>query len=605
MNVIRDESIDMFITETWLKPQGDEAACVDVTPGGYSMRSFPRQARRGGGIAFITRNSLFEHATVTTEFPFDHNSFELVQLTLDGHHRVNFFCLYRPPPSKVNKLTDGMFFEEFSELLEHANVMGGKTLFLGDFNISLDRPAHPNTVKAVNLLDMFSLSQAVNFPTHRDGHTIDWCVFREEELILRSVSRGPSLTSDHMPVMCYLDIAKPASTPVFQTVRNLRAIDKSQFRADVAAVFHNQPPATVEQLEAHLRAVLDVHAPAIRRLQTQRRSSPWYSAIAEELRSLKQKRRQAEETWLDSGLTVHKQIMNSFKHQITVLMFADDTELYGLVACNDFQILVDSLQHCAADVKLWTIQNKLQLNDDKTECLLFDSSESVAAPLSLNIGSSNITFSKSARNLGVIFDKDLSMHEQVKKICQLAYFEIRKISSVRHYLTTDATKTLVSSLVISRLDYCNSLLAGVTLDLLNKIQKVQNCAARLICRLSKRDHITPIHRNLHYLPISTRIDYKVACICFSFFDGTSPKYFSQAGSCMFEKYKPKRELRSLYDNRILVSPKVQEKRKKKYGQRAISYAGPKVWNSLPYDVRHAPNPDTFKRRLKTHPFATS
>ncbi|KAL8605292.1 hypothetical protein ACOMHN_031231 [Nucella lapillus] len=77
-----------------------------------------------------------------------------------------------------------------------------------------------------------------------------------------------------MPVMCYLDIAKPASTPVFQTVRNLRAIDKSQFCADVAAVFHNQPPATVEQLEAHLRAVLDVHAPAIRRLQTQRRSSP-------------------------------------------------------------------------------------------------------------------------------------------------------------------------------------------------------------------------------------------------------------------------------------------------------------------------------------------
>ncbi|KAL8604097.1 hypothetical protein ACOMHN_047309 [Nucella lapillus] len=190
-NVIRDESIDiMFITETWLKPQGDEAACVDVTPGEYSMRSFPRQARRGGGIAFITRNSLFEHATVTTEFPFDHNSFELVQLTLDGHHRVNFFCLYRPPPSKVNKLTDGMFFEEFCELLEHANVMGGKTVFLGDFNISWDRPAHPNTVKAVDLLDMFSLSQAVNFPTHRDGHTIDWCVFREEELILRSVSRG-------------------------------------------------------------------------------------------------------------------------------------------------------------------------------------------------------------------------------------------------------------------------------------------------------------------------------------------------------------------------------------------------------------------------------
>ncbi|KAL8566591.1 hypothetical protein ACOMHN_054813 [Nucella lapillus] len=297
----------MFITETWLKPQ----ACGRFLAKQEEVVGLPSSPE-----------SLFEHATVTTEFPFDHNSFELVQLTLDGHHHVNLFCLYRPPPSKVNKLTDGMFFEEFSELLEHANIMGGKTVFLGDFNISWDRPAHPNIIKAVDLLDMFSLSQAVKFPTHRDGHTIDWCVFREEELILRSVSRGPSLTSDHMPVMCYLDIAKPASTPVFQTIRNLRAIDKSQFRADVAAVFHNQPPTMVEQLEAHLRAVLDVHAPAIRRLQTQRRSSPWYSAIAEELRSLKQKRRQAEETWLDSGLTVHKQIMNSFKHQITVLISA-------------------------------------------------------------------------------------------------------------------------------------------------------------------------------------------------------------------------------------------------------------------------------------------
>ncbi|KAL8599520.1 hypothetical protein ACOMHN_065959 [Nucella lapillus] len=132
-----------------------------------------------------------------------------------------------------------------------------------------------------------------------------------------------------MPVMCYLDIAKPASTPVFQTVRKLRAIDKSQFRADVAAVFHNQLPAMVKQLEAHLRAVLDVHAPAIRRLQTQRRSSPWYSVIAEELRLLKQKRRQAEETWLDSGLTVHKQIMNSFKHQITVLVRDAKTTHYS------------------------------------------------------------------------------------------------------------------------------------------------------------------------------------------------------------------------------------------------------------------------------------
>ena len=90
-------------------------------------------------------------------------------------------------------------------------------------------------------------------------------------------------------------------------------------------------------------------------------------------------------------------------------------------------------------------------------------------------------FSDSARNLGVMFDSSLSMKEQVSKVCQSAYFEIRK------YFTTEATKTLVTSRVLSRLDYCNSLLAGIPQNLLDKIQKIMNGAARLVFRASKRD----------------------------------------------------------------------------------------------------------------------
>ena len=89
-------------------------------------------------------------------------------------------------------------------------------------------------------------------------------------------------------------------------------------------------------------------------------------------------------------------------------------------------------------------------------------------------------FSNAARNLGVIFDSQLALKEQVNKLCQFAYLEIRRIGSTQHYLSFEATKTLVSSLVLSRLDYCNALLAGSPQVLLDKIQRVINCSIRLI-----------------------------------------------------------------------------------------------------------------------------
>ena len=175
--------------------------------------------------------------------------------------------------------------------------------------------------------------------------------------------------------------------------------------------------------------------------------------------------------------------------------------MYVVYWCKN-QKLFDHVQSCIADVKEWTLYNKLQLNEDKTEALLLDCSGSPSSlPSSLTVGQCSINFSTSAKNLGVIFDDSLSMSEQVTKVCQSAFFEIRKISTIRKYLTNEATKTLVTSLVISRLDYCNVLLAGVPQNLLDKIQRVLNCAARLIFKATKRDHVSPLLSELHWLPI--------------------------------------------------------------------------------------------------------
>ena len=87
--------------------------------------------------------------------------------------------------------------------------------------------------------------------------------------------------------------------------------------------------------------------------------------------------------------------------------------------------------------------------------------------------------------------------EHISNTCKAAYIQIRHISSTRHLLTTQATQILVCSLVLSRLDYCNSLLSGCPQYLLDKLQKVQNAAARLACKAKKSDHIHPILETLH------------------------------------------------------------------------------------------------------------
>ena len=113
-------------------------------------------------------------------------------------------------------------------------------------------------------------------------------------------------------------------------------------------------------------------------------------------------------------------------------------------------------------------------------------------PTSITLGSHNIPFSDSARNLGFILDSKLSMKKHIIKICQTAYFELKRISSIRRFLTEDATKTLVTSYILSRLDYCNCLLMGTPNSVIQPLQKIQNFAARLVLLAPRHHHSTPL-----------------------------------------------------------------------------------------------------------------
>ncbi|KAK7103227.1 hypothetical protein V1264_018173 [Littorina saxatilis] len=304
-------------------------------------------------------------------------------------------------------------------------------------------------------------------------------------------------------------------------------------------------------------------------------------------------------------------------HSVSHSEFADNTQLYNsshpsqiqtLLSTSEHcisdvkqwmtQTLLSASEHCISDVKQWMTQNKLQLNDSKTEALLVGGRGASDQAPKLTIGHSEITFSKSVRNLGVMFDDELSMRVHVNKVCQLAYYELRKISTIRHYLSQQATQTLVTSLVLSRLDYGNSLLAGIPDTLLNKLQKVQNSAARLVFRCPKRTHTTPLLRALHWLPIAQRIDYKLSSMCYNVFNQTAPHALTE----ILTVYTPSRSLRSSADTKML---KVPRRNKKTQGQRAFSYIGPVTWNSLPLSVRDSDTPTQFKSSLKTHLFRSA
>ena len=161
---------------------------------------------------------------------------------------------------------------------------------------------------------------------------------------------------------------------------------------------------------------------------------------------------------------------------------------------------------------------------------------------------SPIPFSDKVRNLGFTLDSNLTVKQHVIKVCQTAYYELKCISSICSYLTEDATEKQVTSCVLSRLDYCNSLLMGIPNSVIRPMQKVQNAAALLILRAPRHQHFTHLLQQLRWLPIiHERIKYKTACMCYNSITGSAPSYLSE----LLQLYSPSHSLRSSSDTHIL------------------------------------------------------
>ena len=292
------------------------------------------------------------------------------------------------------------------------------------------------------------------------------------------------------------------------------------------------------------------------------------------------------------------------RHGLSHHSYADDTQLYMTMdhSNNNWRDGLARIQLCVSEIREWMNQNMLKLNDDKTELIVFTSKykQDLYNDLSITIGDTVVDCSSQVKNLGVIFDRVLSLRQHVSYTSKTCRFHLRNISRIRKYIPQDTSVVLVKSLVMSRLDYSNGLFYGLPKCTVSGLQGVQNSAARIVTQERLRDHDSMSRAliGLHWLPVDKRIEYKLLLYTYKALHDLAPGYLCE----LVVPYVPRRVLRSAELNLLTVPPG----KPGKYGSRSFARASANLWNSLRGEraawLKNSPTLESFKRNLKTFLF---
>ncbi|XP_032872790.1 uncharacterized protein LOC116970201, partial [Amblyraja radiata] len=280
------------------------------------------------------------------------------------------------------------------------------------------------------------------------------------------------------------------------------------------------------------------------------------------------------------------QIMKNIK--ICYHSYADDTQIYITISPGDYSP-IQALSRCIEQINDWMNQNFLQLNKEKTEIIVFGAKEE-QLKVSTQLQMVMLKTTNQARNLGVVMDSDLNFNSHIKTVTKSAHYHLKNISRIKGLMSQQDLEKLVHAFIFSRLDYCNSVFTGLPKKSIRQLQLIQNAAARVLTKTKKVDHITPVLRSLHWLPVCQRIDFKILLLVYKALNGLGPKYISD----LLLSYEPPRPLRSSGTG-LLCVPRVRTK----HGEAAFSFYAPHIWNKLPENCRSAATLGSFISRLKT------
>ena len=327
-------------------------------------------------------------------------------------------------------------------------------------------------------------------------------------------------------------------------------------------------------------------------------------------------------------------------HGFSYHCYADDTQLFLSFPPSATQVN-EEISACLADISLWMARYHLKLNLDKTELLYIPHRTSPLPELSVTVAGTTVTASCSARNLGVVLDDQLDFKEQVVVMswsCRFILYNIRRILT---YLITYSTQLLVQAMVISRLDYCNSLVASLPACIIQPLQLIQSAVAHLVFNLPKFSHVTPLLQLLHWLPVAARIRFKVLTLAYAAANKTAPhdlqdiiqaytpapqgiiqaytpapqgiiqaytpapqgiiQAYTPAPQGIIQAYTPAQPLCSAATGH-LAQPSGRATVSHSSRLQSFSILTPQWWNDLPIPIRTAPSLPIFRRSLKTHLF---
>ncbi len=192
------------------------------------------------------------------------------------------------------------------------------------------------------------------------------------------------------------------------------------------------------------------------------------------------------------------------------------------------------------------------------------------------------------------------MRSHVRRTVSRCFAVLHQLRTIRWQIPSAVFQSLIVALVLSRLDYCNSVLFGLPASLIQRLQSVQNAAARLIFRIRRSEHITASLISLHWLRVSERISFKLAVLTYRAIHGTAPRYL-QSCFTRVANVTSRQRLRSSASHRLAVPPV----RLSTVGRRAFPVSGANIWNDVPSHVTSAPSLAVFRQRPKTFLFSRS
>ena len=280
--------------------------------------------------------------------------------------------------------------------------------------------------------------------------------------------------------------------------------------------------------------------------------------------------------------------------------YADDTQLFIHLTPDDSVKSFDRLKSCFNDIQVWMSENKLKLNPDKTEFIVFGAKDRykwLSDSFPVNILGNCLSPTDVVRNLGVLFDPKFCFTNHVNSVIKSCFISLRDLHHIRRFLSIDTSVVIANALVSSLLDYWNSLFHSLSSRNATRLQYVQNALALFVTSASKYTHITSSLRTLHWLPIRHRIIFKSLVLMYKYLTTGQPKYFAPYLSL----YKSAVNTRRSNSKKLFLQVPhycTSIHKSKVHFNNSFSYDAPKLWNDLPHDIRSAPNLSCFKSRLK-------